>query len=168
MIGFVPCCHTLSTTSFCLTSLLYQHHQHQFQPVVTGCQCISNNSTANTTLLAQNDCDFSKLLFLLSNLSPKNDRLISLKNFYYDITLSLVASIGQSFPILLELHNLDPSKYLLHLLFPSMVKHSRDKSCQAHIIMSQAPSKSIPNTTLQPAAPLAYNTLQHVIAKEDC
>ena len=42
-----------------------------------------------------------------------------------------------------------------------------DKSCQTYIILYRALAKAIPNAILRPAAPLAYNAIQHVITEDD-
>ena len=73
--------HTPATTTVYPSSPVYQRLQRQFQPVITDCKHISDNTTADTPLLAKNECDLSKLLPLLNNLTLKDDTLIALKAY---------------------------------------------------------------------------------------
>ena len=70
-------------------------------------------------------------------------------------------------PLLLDFYHIDPSKYLLRLLVPSVVELFHDKSCKTYIIMSQSLVKAITNAILFPASPLSYKSPQNIIAEDD-
>ena len=70
----------------------YQHHHYclphlpcrlisstAFSSAITGHQVLEYNNTSNTPLLAQNSCDFSKLISLLRNLTINDYILVSKK-----------------------------------------------------------------------------------------
>ena len=71
--------HTIATTTVYPASHVDQCLQLRFQPAVTGCQIIAENTTADTPFLEENDCDLSKLLLLLYNLTLNDDTFIAPK-----------------------------------------------------------------------------------------
>ena len=71
--------HTIATTTVYPASHVDQRLQLRFQPAVTGCPIIAENTTADTPFLEENDYDFSKLLPLLCNLTLNDDTLIARK-----------------------------------------------------------------------------------------
>ena len=61
-IGFGTHCHNHATTTVYPSYPFGQCLKQRFQPAVTCLQVIADNTTADTHLLKQNDCDLSKLL----------------------------------------------------------------------------------------------------------
>ena len=149
-IGFGTHCHTTATKTLYPASPVHQLRQQHFQPDVTVCQVISDNTTTDIPLLAQNGCELYKLLSLLRNLTLKDDFLIALKTFYDEITLNLTASIKKLHHIIPDFYNIDPSKSLIHPLVTSVVELLHGKSCQTYIIMSRALVKPITNAIFRP------------------
>ena len=68
-------------------------------------------------VIVKGDGYISNIITLLRNLKIWDDTLIGLKIYYYDITLSLIAPINQTTPILVDFHKFDPKNPLLCILF---------------------------------------------------
>ena len=73
--------HTPATNTVYLASPANQRLQRQFQPAFTGRQCTADSTTAVMPLMAENCCDFHKLLPFLRNLILKGDIMISPKKY---------------------------------------------------------------------------------------
>ena len=94
MVGFGPHCFTLTNSYIYSASTINQCISPLFQAPVTGVQQILNKPADDNPLPGIGDCNLSKLIKLLRNLSLKDDTLIVLKN-YDGINLYLTASINK-------------------------------------------------------------------------
>ena len=90
-----------------------------FQPShITGVQPISDNTTADTPLISEGECDLAKLIPFFLNLNLWNDTMIVLQNNYQDITLYITEFINYTTPIHMHFHKVGPNKLLTGLIFP--------------------------------------------------
>ena len=154
------------TTTVYPSSPVNQCLQQRFWPAITGHQIIVGNTTTDTPVLAENECDLSKLLPLLCNLTLEYDTTIVLKMIMIKLLwpLSLHQEITSYSTGLLPYYT---SKYLLWLLVTSVGELFDEKSSQTYIIMSSELAKEIINSILCPASTLLNKFLQYTIMEDD-
>ena len=110
-------CHNHSTTNVYPTQPVYQNLQQRFQPAVTSCQVIVDNTTADTPLMKKMAATFPNFFpSYATRPSRATPWLIKKK----EINLNLTAYINHSRPIIPAFHHIDTSRLLLLLLSPSM------------------------------------------------